>query len=271
MHDQLVGYSIASLGFTGLVAVAARDAEDPTVAIAALGEVPEGFDGLADIGTYAEPDLEAIAALGPDLILGLSYEVDPIYDQLTAIAPTVVIDPPDGERALFALQRSLAVVVGVEDELDERLADYDARLAAAKGRLGSGVEGLAFTVVETYGADENYVVRSPYSPGLQVIRGLGMVPSSTTRDSDEEWTEVSRERLADYDADVIFVQVPAGGEIDPTISRLLANTTAGGADQVFAVSRETWGLEVVEARFAVLDEVERLLGGRELVGSGAFA
>ena len=132
MHDQLVAYAVASLGFERMVGVAVRDTSDPAVAIRQFGEVPGVFERLSDIGTYSEPNLEAIAGVKPDLIIGLPYEVDPIYDQLSAIAPTVVIDLVPGDRPAFQRQRDLAAVVGVEDELDERLADYRTRLEAVK-------------------------------------------------------------------------------------------------------------------------------------------
>ena len=108
MHDQLVAYAVASLGFDKLIAVAARDAADPAVAIRQFGEVPAVFDRLEDIGTYDAPNLEAIARLQPDLIIGLPYEVDPIYEQLSQIAPTVVIDLVAGNRPRFQRQRDLA-------------------------------------------------------------------------------------------------------------------------------------------------------------------
>lgn len=45
--------------------------------------------GVKVIGTHAEINLEALAALKPDLILGSKLRVAKLYDQLSAIAPTV--------------------------------------------------------------------------------------------------------------------------------------------------------------------------------------
>ena len=273
MHDQLVAYSIASLGFDDLVGVAARDAGDPAAAVEQLGDVPDGFKSLSDVGTYAEPNLEAIAGLNPDLIIGLPYEVDPIYKQLSKIAPTVVIEVPLGRnRPEFDLQRQLAAVVGVEDELDERLEDYEARLAAVRSELDGALEGAAYTSIETYGAgpDDSYVIRSDYAPGLQVLEDLGMVPSTTTTGLKEEYTAVSPESMADFDADVIVLQVPEGGEVDPAITRLLGTTTAGQAGQIVTVSRDIWSVEVVEARFRALQDVVRLFGEADVEVSGDF-
>ncbi|MEH3078804.1 MAG: ABC transporter substrate-binding protein [Quadrisphaera sp.] len=46
-------------------------------------------DRVEPVGTVSEPDLEAIAALAPDLILGTEARHSKLYDQLSQIAPTV--------------------------------------------------------------------------------------------------------------------------------------------------------------------------------------
>lgn len=48
-----------------------------------------GVDKVSPVGTVPEPDLEAIAALKPDLILGTESRHAKLYDKLSAIAPTV--------------------------------------------------------------------------------------------------------------------------------------------------------------------------------------
>jgi iron complex transport system substrate-binding protein len=272
MHDQLVAYAIASLGFDRLIAIAGREAHDPAVAIRQFGDVPASFEGLEEVGTYSEPDVEAIARVKPDLIIGLPDEVDKLYAKLTRIAPTVVIDLAQGRRARFARQRDLAAVVGVERALDARLAEYATRLKRARAGRLRGLAGVSYTYLESYGtgAEDNYVVRSPYSPGLMVLADLGLLPSKTTTAYREEFVAVSPELFTKHDADVIFVGVPEDAKLDPRIARLLATTYAGRRNRVFSVSRDIWSLEVAEALFASLDDVERHLGGRTITPSPAF-
>ena len=272
MHDQLVAYAIASLGFDRLVAIAGRDANDPAVAVRQFGDVPEGFEGLEDVGTYSEPDVEAIARLDPDLIIGLPDEVDKLYAKLTRIAPTVVVGLEKGKRARFQRQRDLAAVVGVEPALDARLAEYASRLKTARAGRLRGLAGVSYTYLESYGtgAEDNYVVRSAYSPGLMVLEDLGLVPSSTTTSYTEEYVAVSPELFTKHDADVIFVGVPEETTLDRKIAGLLDTTHAGRNDRVFVVSRDIWSLEVAEALFASLDDVERHLGDATITPSPAF-
>jgi len=49
----------------------------------------EGMDGIENVGTIEQPNLEKIAALEPDLILSSKLRHEKIYDQLSQIAPTV--------------------------------------------------------------------------------------------------------------------------------------------------------------------------------------
>lgn len=272
MHDQLVGYAIASLGFQNLTGVAVRDAGDPAQALRQFGAVPPVFERLTNIGTYETPDLEAIAAARPDLILGLPYEADPVYDKLKAIAPTVIIDLVAGARPPFQRQRDLARVVGVEPAMDARLGEYRAKLAALKEGAAAGLVGAGFTYLESFGTgpEDNYVIRSDYAPGLMVLQDLGLVPSTTTRSITEEYFMISQERLGDYDADVIFIGLPEETEFDPLNIELMKETFAAEHDQIFFVSRDIWGVELVEALFGVISGLEAELTGKDFELSGEF-
>nr|BFF26460.1 hypothetical protein GCM10025732_44250 [Glycomyces mayteni] len=70
-----------SLGITPIGAARTSEAELPTY----LGDL----SGVTVVGTSAEPDLEAIEQLKPDLILGSKFRQEEFYDELDAIAPTV--------------------------------------------------------------------------------------------------------------------------------------------------------------------------------------
>ncbi|MDP9352451.1 MAG: ABC transporter substrate-binding protein, partial [Chloroflexota bacterium] len=49
----------------------------------------EGTEGIENVGTIEQPNLEKIAALKPDLILSSKLRHEVIYPQLSKIAPTV--------------------------------------------------------------------------------------------------------------------------------------------------------------------------------------
>lgn len=75
--------SVLALGVTPVGAVRAEEATGPQ------GYLAEQAKGIEPVGTIQEPNLEAIAALQPDLILSNSVRHDAIFDQLSGIAPTV--------------------------------------------------------------------------------------------------------------------------------------------------------------------------------------
>ena len=114
-------------------------------------------------------------------------------------------------------------------------------------------------------------MRSRYSPGIMVLEDLGFRPSPTTTGYTEEYTAVSPELLSRHDADVIFVGLPEESTLSPKIASLLETTHAGRNDRVFTVSRDIWGLEVAEALFGVLDDVERHLAGRQIEPAPEFS
>ncbi len=49
-----------------------------------------GAEGIMNAGDIAEPNLEKIASLEPDLIISLQFRHEGIYEQLSGIAPTVL-------------------------------------------------------------------------------------------------------------------------------------------------------------------------------------
>ncbi|MFC7574526.1 ABC transporter substrate-binding protein [Klenkia terrae] len=133
-------------------------------AVTSLGVVPVGTvetEGLLDelaathdfdaadvevVGTIAEPDLEAVAALAPDLILTNAIRHADLYDQLSALAPTVM----SAELGAVWQENFLlsAEAMGMTEQAEEQLADYDARveeIAAAWGDpAGTEVAVLRF-------------------------------------------------------------------------------------------------------------------------------
>jgi iron complex transport system substrate-binding protein len=64
--------------------------------------VADRAEGIEVVGTIEEPDLEAVAALEPDLILSSKVRHEEIYDRLSQIAPTVFTDYEKGWKGMQA-------------------------------------------------------------------------------------------------------------------------------------------------------------------------
>lgn len=245
---------------------------DPFERLRSLGPIPPALEQTVEVGLLYEPNLEAIASLQPDLILGTRGSHQQILDQLTAIAPTVLIDQTAGDDVL-SNQRFLASLVGVEDRIDEQLARYEARIAALRERYADTLNTLEYTRIDSYGvgAEDNYLILFDLTPGTRVLTDLGARRSKTNGNVDNDpFPAISLERLADYDADVIFIGVEAGTQPEPQVLQLLSATFAGQNNQIFAVDYGVWGFRLVDALFIVLNDIEQILSSRSLNTAGDF-
>ncbi|BBU85777.1 hypothetical protein EIMP300_71770 [Escherichia coli] len=83
-----------------------------------------------------EPSAEAVAAQMPDLILISATGGDSalaLYDQLSTIAPTLIINYDD--KSWQSLLTQLGEITGHEKQAAERIALFDKQLAAAKEQI----------------------------------------------------------------------------------------------------------------------------------------
>ena len=103
--------------------------------------------GVESIGVTAEPSLERIVALRPDLIVGFTGSDSAaagIYPMPSRLAPTLLYTSLDWQ----AFYRLLAELTGREAEIVAGLAAYEERLADVRGRMpDTTVSGRAQHVV----------------------------------------------------------------------------------------------------------------------------
>lgn len=169
---------------------------------------------IAYVGDWKEPDLEAIAAASPDLIV-ISENTAAVLDQLTAIAPTVVLDYRD--TPWLDRYRRLADAAGRLPKFERRLASYNRRLEAGRivvaDALGDPSQ-VSVAIAEVFG--ERFLVYREYSALTEVIRDLGFSMPPMIAATEAGFTEISLERLPEVDADfligtynVFFDQTPS--------------------------------------------------------------
>lgn len=103
--------------------------------------------GAVEVGTRAEPNLEAILELNPDLIIGDLRRHEGIYDQLSLIAPTVIFNSLRGSYEDQLEQFSIiATILDKEEAAANILASYqehfDATRATTNADAGEFVVGV---------------------------------------------------------------------------------------------------------------------------------
>jgi iron complex transport system substrate-binding protein len=136
---------------------------------------------VVDVGTRQAPNLELIATLAPDLIIATSFRVADSYDELSAIAPTLVFDnyPTDETHYENMVEtfNTIADVVGRQAEAAAVIAEMEANFAEARTQLETAdLMGERFALVQAYSADNQAQVRIFTSNALavQVLMQLGL-------------------------------------------------------------------------------------------------
>lgn len=122
-----------------------------TEALLALGVVPVGaanswngdpwwdhitkqMGDAVPVGTESAVNLELVAALKPDLIIGNAQRHEEVYPQLSAIAPTVMSAELRGDWQINF--RLYAEALGLAEEGEAAIADYKTRVQALSESLG---------------------------------------------------------------------------------------------------------------------------------------
>jgi iron complex transport system substrate-binding protein len=130
-------------------------------------ELPEG---TADVGTRGEPNLEALFATNPDLVVVEAYTAeDEILKQLAKYDVPVLAtkgadakDPIGNMKSTFGL---IARATGRTERAEEVVAEFDAKLAEGKQALaGSRAAGKEFVYFDGWIDGANVSIR-PFGQG----------------------------------------------------------------------------------------------------------
>lgn len=168
----------------------------------------EGFDtsGIEFVGSYLEPNVEAIAALDPDLIVGAANQDPDVVALLEGIAPTIGIDVFG--RSLTEALLDFGDLVGQTDRAAELHDAYTARIDELKAAVDERHPGLTVTIVSTFEAG-TFVLQDCGQAMGTVAHDLDLGRPAAQQDLDrlacQQNPTFSVELLPDHDADVVLV------------------------------------------------------------------
>jgi iron complex transport system substrate-binding protein len=217
---------------------------------------------LPGVGTRSSPDLGAIGAAKPDLILGSQALTPKLYSALAAIAPTVFTGAPgaaweDNLRGVGAATGRAAAAGGVIDGFTKKAHDDGAAHDAA--HYQASIVQFTENTIRVYGA-ENF----PAS----VLATVGVDRPASQRFTDKPYIEIGSTDadlagtpdFSPADADLVYVSFasPAAKDRAATIfdSDSWRKLAATRDNRVFVVNNEIWqtGEGVVAAR-GVIDDL----------------
>ncbi|UAX97592.1 iron-siderophore ABC transporter substrate-binding protein [Ensifer adhaerens] len=172
--------------------------------------VEEKFAGPAPTLLSGDFDYEKIAALKPDLILGVYSGIDErAYKRLSAIAPTVVYRSGPWSADWHEQTTIIGETLGKAREAEALIEGTEKQLGAL-GQTHPELEGKSFTFGTYFPGSNGIVVYLPKDPRVAALTGLGLLPSEGVRDlskraPEETSVSVSLEELSSIDADVFIM------------------------------------------------------------------
>ncbi|MFD4029033.1 ABC transporter substrate-binding protein [Streptomyces sp. NPDC058637] len=206
-----------------------------------------------NVGTINSLNLEAIAGLKPDLILGSQLRAADKYDELSKIAPTVFSIRPG-----FTWKENYLLNAAALDRTARAETALDAYEAKAK-KLGEDIGPDKPTISMVRYLPDRIRLYAKASFIGTILQDAGL-PRPGNQRIDDLAAEISPENIDEADADWIFTGVygdPKATERDTARANpLWKNLKAVKAGQAKDVSDETWylGLGVTSADL-VLDDL----------------
>lgn len=199
---------------TTIVALTPPNAEEllsldvtPTAMGWGPASIEDSYPWMADqVGDIADADLvvdrevqvEAVAALEPDLIVGATWLLgdEQVYDQLNDIAPTIVPDSDAANVDWDDRLRYVAEAVDAADRADELIADVEREYAA----VGERVPGIEDKTYDYVGFDGEEF----FGANGSVFELFGLEPAEN-QDNAQSKKPTSRENTSEFAADLLAV------------------------------------------------------------------
>jgi iron complex transport system substrate-binding protein len=230
-------------------------------ASAVLPEHAALYEATAKVGPWNQIDLEKVAGLNPDLILGLDIEWNtPIYDRLAAIAPTALFTLT-GTSDWAWVTAEFAGAVGRTKELEALETQYRDRVASIRSTYAEILGSTRWAIANEF--QGGWVLWYPDSSGGQVMTDAGVQLAVAAAGRSGNFSQLSHEQineLADADVIVIRSSSPTGfavntqAWIDQPAFKLLKAARDG---HVYPLTR-LFPYSYRDA-LALLDEVEGIL------------
>jgi iron complex transport system substrate-binding protein len=222
--------------------------------------IAKQMEGVKAVGTESEVNLEAIASLKPDLIIGNKMRQEKVYEQLKAIAPTVFSETLRGDwKQNFNFY---AKAINKEAEGKKVMDKYEARIQDLKGKLGDKLNQKV-SIVRFMPGDVRMYHKDTFS-GI-ILDELGFKRPESQDKPDFAEQGVTKERIPAMDGDILFYFTYDTGDGKATNAEkefindpLFQNLQVAKNKKVYKVSDTIWNTAGgVEAANLLLDDIEK--------------
>lgn len=212
-------YSLAALIDAGLVPVGVPELDLDSF----IAPYREALASVPTIGPLQGIDVERITVLQPEVILSINAPwATGIYDQLTQIAPTVLLDYTV-PNAWQVLSDRFAAAVGREADLATVKETYAERTAAVKATYADAMATLKWAVAIGWGAADNqFALYYPDSaPGVILTDcGAQFIAAAAGKAGTSEQFSYERLSLLE-DADILLTYGVRDGQPEEQTQEML--------------------------------------------------
>jgi len=223
--------------------------------------IANNLEGSSRVGDRNSPNLEKILQIKPDLIIGSSFVHRQIYDRLSSIAPTVLINSADWRADLLLVANCLSQT----SEAKLKLEEFDYRINQFKEAMGQNLMNLEVSIIASYPQGFRIFGKDYFMGQIVDEAGLKRPPSQI-----DHAFNLDLESINMIDGDVIFwLQHTTGpladekSPIDQLIRErnpLWMNLNAVKEGNVYEVDFETWvGGRGIHAAHLILDDLFKYL------------
>lgn len=160
-------------------------------------------DGIANLGTIKEADLEAVMACDPDVIF-IGGRLASSYDALSEIAPVIYLSTDTELGVVESVRRNAAIIAslfGMEDKVDGLMADFDDRITA----LQAVSEGQTAIIGLVTSGSFNVLGNDGRCSMIGREIGFENIGVDASIDTSTHGNEASFEFIAEKSPDYIFV------------------------------------------------------------------
>ncbi|MFA1819860.1 ABC transporter substrate-binding protein [Virgibacillus oceani] len=225
-------------------------------------------DSVAEVGLRTEPNIEEIAKLEPDVIIGMKGHQGNLKEDLEKIAPVVMYDGTT-EEAIADLYADMlktfnetATLVGKAEEAEEHINHLDERMAEAKEKIEAAdlpTKDFVFTQAFSVNEAPTFRLFTENSTVSHVLEGIGL----TNKIQDQEpqssgFIESNVEGVSNYEESLFIHTVQ---EDDPLFDNLAGNSAWSGLhfveeDTMYDVGAGVWTFGSVLSMETLIEHVE---------------
>jgi iron complex transport system substrate-binding protein len=228
--------------------------------------IEKEMEGVQSLGDESQINIEAVAALNPDLIIGNKMRHEKVYDQLSKIAPTVYSNTLRGEwKPNFEFY---AKVLDKEAEGKQIIKKFDDR-AASIAKLAGDKLKTEISIVRFMPGKTRIYLGDTFSGSI--LKQIGFTRPENQKSSDFT-LEIGKERLKEADGQVMFYFTYETGNGEGSAREkewledpMFKNLNAVKSGKVYRVDDAIWNTAGgVKAANLMLDDIENFLKASKL-------